>query len=274
MRIKSFDGTKISYRIRRKQNIFLIFIHGWVNNWTAWRKELLYFEKLGYSTLALDLRGHGESDKPEEKERYKLENFARDIDEIIRKEKIKDFVLIGHSMGGMIALEYFNLYHKIRNVSGLVLCDTTSRNVLLHKSVNKVAPFVRHVLDFLIFKNQINKEHFRHMKDIDLSKYANSTDVMIFYHGLHNTPTKSVFACLEEMMDFDLTRTLNKINVPVLILEGEDDKYLTKLCAKELARKIKGSKLKTIPRASHCINIESSQEVEKEIEKFLGKVPL
>lgn len=99
MFLKSFDGTKIYYKINRKSGLFLIFVHGWTNNWSVWEKEIKFFQKKGYSTLTLDLRGHGQSDKPQNKKQYRFQCFAKDINEIIKKEKINNFVLIGHSMG-------------------------------------------------------------------------------------------------------------------------------------------------------------------------------
>ncbi|MBW2999897.1 alpha/beta hydrolase, partial [Candidatus Woesearchaeota archaeon] len=143
MFLESFDKTKIYYRIKRKSDLFLIFVHGWAQNWTAWKKEINFFQEKGYSTLALDLRGHGLSDKPEKKRQYRLKCFAKDIRRIIKKEKIKQYVLIGHSMGGMISLVYYKLFNK--KINALVLCSTTAENVLEHKKIRALSPFIKHV---------------------------------------------------------------------------------------------------------------------------------
>ena len=76
---KSFDNTKISYKVHRGDNLFLIFVHGWANDWTTWKDEIDFFKNLGYSTLTLDLRGHGQSDKPESENKYSLDCFAKDF---------------------------------------------------------------------------------------------------------------------------------------------------------------------------------------------------
>ena len=271
MYIISFDGTKIWYKIKRKNKPFLIFIHGWANDWTTWKKEITFFERKGYSTLALDLRGHGRSDKPEEKKKYELKCFAKDIYEIIKKENVNNFVLIGHSMGGMIALEYYKLFNKEKYNKGLILCDTTCKNVLEHKKINFISPFIKHVLDFIISHEHINKEHFRHLKDIDLTNYKHASDYVIFYEGLHNTPMKSVFSCMESMMKFDASSILRKINVPVLILEGDEDKLLPKIDSIQLYHEIKNAEIDFIPKGRHFINLESPQLVDKYIFNFLQK---
>lgn len=271
MYVKSFDGTKIWYKITRKDKPFLIFIHGWANDWTTWKKEIDFFEGKNYSTITLDLRGHGQSDKPEEKERYEIECFAKDIHEIVKKENIDNFVLIGHSMGGMIALKYYELFNKEKHNAGLVLCDTTYKNILEHKTINIISPFIKHVLDFIISHEHINKKHFGHLKDIDLTKYKHASDYLIFYEGLHNTPMKSVFSCMEAMMSFDTNSILHKIAVPVLIIEGNKDNLLPKIDSIELYHEIKNAEIDFIPKGRHFVNLESPELVNKYIFNFLQK---
>ncbi len=101
MRLDSFDGTNIFYDYRKGRiPLCLVFLHGVAGNWTVWKKEIDFFSKKGFTTLAIDLRGHGCSDAPTAFEKYKMTNFSKDVRKIIHKEKIKKFVLIGHSLGG------------------------------------------------------------------------------------------------------------------------------------------------------------------------------
>lgn len=271
MYINSFDGTKIWYEISKRNKPTLLFIHGWANDWTTWKKEITFFKRKGYSTITLDLRGHGKSDKPEEKEKYELECFARDLHEIIENENVDKFVLIGHSLGGMIALKYYELFNNKKGINGIILCDTTDRNILEHKEINVISPFIMHVLDFIIAHEHINKKHFKHLKDIDLTKYKHASDCFIFYEGLHNTPMKSVFSCMEAMMKFDVSATLSKINVPVLIIEGSKDKLLPKIDSIQLYREIKSAEIDFIPKGRHFVNLERPDLVDKYIFNFLEK---
>jgi pimeloyl-ACP methyl ester carboxylesterase len=271
MFLESFDGTKIYYRIKRNSNLFLVFVHSWATDWTIWKKEIGFFEKKGYSIVTLDLRGHGQSDKPESKRKYLLECFAKDIHEIITKENIKHFILIGHSMGGMISLVYYKLFYKNKHIKGLVLCDTTCRNVLKHKTIKFISPFIKHVLDFIISHEHINKAHFSHLNNIDLTKYNGYSDNFVFYKGLHNTPMKSVFACLESMMKYDVKPILRKISIPVLIIEGGRDKLLPKIDSIELYGEIKSAELDFIPKGKHFVNIDSPKLVDKYTFNFLKR---
>ena len=84
--MKSFDKTDIHYVCKKGEEVIptLIFLHGWAHNYTVWNKEIDYFNKLGYNTIALDLRGHGKSGNPKKLSDYSMEHFARDINHIIK----------------------------------------------------------------------------------------------------------------------------------------------------------------------------------------------
>src|SRR3989344_6386457 len=104
---QSFDGAKIYYdKTVRDKNKWLIFLHGFGGDLTAWQKERAYFAKLGLSTIAMDLRGHGLSARSDKKDFYKLESFAKDVQMLIQHESIKNAILVGHCFGGMVAI-YF-----------------------------------------------------------------------------------------------------------------------------------------------------------------------
>lgn len=261
MYIKSFDGTKIYYRIKRQSKLFLVFIHGWLNNWPVWKKQINAMQRQGYSTLTLDLRGHGKSGKPEEKEKYELENFAKDLYEIIKKEKIKDFVLIGHSMGGMISLLYYKMFKT--KPKALILAGTTSKGVLSHYMIKKYKKNIKKTLDFLMEHEKIKN------KEAKIKEPKNIPDLVIksFIH----TPKKVGLACLKSMIDYDAKDVLKKIKQPVLILEGEKDIFLPEVNAKEMFKKIKNAEIVIIPKATHWLNFEKPKTTTKYIQEFLQK---
>ena len=122
---ETFDGLKLKYRIKRNKKPFLVFLPGFFGNSSVWVPVLRYFEKKGYSTLTFDFRGHGFSDKPRRKRLYRFENFVKDLDLLLKKEKIKNFIFIGYSTGGQIAV-----YHQARfkKAKKMVLISTNYEN--------------------------------------------------------------------------------------------------------------------------------------------------
>lgn len=168
----------------------------------------------------------------------------------------------------MIALTYYKLFNK--KIKALVLCDTTYKNALEHHKIKVISPFVKHILDFIISHKSINKKHFSHLKDVDLTKYKDSSDYFIFYEGLHNTPMKSVFACLESMLDYDVKSGLGKISIPVLIIEGSEDKMLPEIDSFEMFEEIKSVEMDFVPQGRHFVNLEFPKAVDKYILHFLN----
>ena len=279
MYLTSFDKTRIWYhykKAKKKNAPVLVFIHGWINNWTSWEKEIHFFEKKGFGILAFDLRGHGKSEAPEKKEAYTLAAFAKDIERIRKKEKIKEIVLIGHSMGGMIALQYQKSFGK--NVAALILCDTTYKNVFEESTFKLFSPFVRLVMDFILKNTWLLKTHFSHIKEIDLTrikKTAPDYDTADYaYQCLSETPMTAVFACLEAMMDFDATKELKKIKKPVLLIHGDRDQTIPLIDTVKMYESIQSAALYFVPNGKHCVELDDPRKIDHVILTFLQKQKL
>ncbi len=270
--LTSFDCTKIYYRVKKQSKKFLVFLHGTPHNHTVWNKELNYFEKLGYSTIAIDLRGHGKSGMPEELKDYAFDKFAKDINLVIKRERVKNFALIGHSFGGMIALSYYSIFPK--NVKAMVLLDTIYENPLKHMAFVKyfkLTNFTSLLLKFILSNQKIQKKHFPY---VNFSKLKDHPDLYYWIKGAETTPIKSVLSCLEQMIRFNKADVLRKITVPTLILEGEKDTKTSLEDVRKMAKKINGSKLVVINGATHDTNIINPRVVEREIWKFISFIAL
>jgi len=264
--INSFDKTKIYYEHSKKGKETLIFIHGWGHNHTVWNKETNFFSSK-YSTLTLDIRGHGESGKPEEISSYKLENFARDIEEIIKKNKIKQPILIGHSLGGMITLKFIEIFPK--TAKAIILIDATHKNPLEGRYSQTTSKLTEKVIEFIFKHKHIQKKHF---KNVDFSKFKKHSDIYYWLKGLEVTPTKSLLACLKEMLEFDETKILHKIKIPTLIIWGDKDTIIPLNQIKEMNKDIKESKLVIIKKGTHDTNITNSEKINEEINYFLNNL--
>lgn len=113
------DGVTLRYDEAGAGEPALLFIHGWTCNRTNWRDQFSHFAKK-HHVVALDLRGHGESDKPDED--YSIDGFVEDIIWLIDELGLEKPVIVGHSMGGCIAM---NLARKHPDVaSAVVLIDS------------------------------------------------------------------------------------------------------------------------------------------------------
>jgi pimeloyl-ACP methyl ester carboxylesterase len=94
------DGVRLAYTDAGAGEPALVFVHGWTCNLSHWRHQVAEFTDTN-RVVALDLRGHGESDKPEQD--YSIDGFAEDVAWLIGQLGLKRPVVIGHSMGGIVA---------------------------------------------------------------------------------------------------------------------------------------------------------------------------
>ncbi len=101
----TFEGNKIRYYDigdRKKKNA-IVFIHGWTGNADLWKDSYSAFPN--YRVIALDLIGHGKSDKP--KVEYTMDLFARSVVAVMKHAKVDKAVLVGHSMGMPVARQIY-----------------------------------------------------------------------------------------------------------------------------------------------------------------------
>jgi pimeloyl-ACP methyl ester carboxylesterase len=112
-----YDGSRVHYESYGKGQEAVVFIHGWTCDLTFWRGQVSVYEKR--RALLVDLPGHGQSDKPEVD--YTQERFARAIDAVMRDAGVTRAVLVGHSMGGPVALTFLRLFPA--ETKALVLVD-------------------------------------------------------------------------------------------------------------------------------------------------------
>ena len=112
-----YDGARVHYESYGRGKDAIVFIHGWTCDLTFWRGQAPVYEK--HRALLIDLPGHGQSEKPDVT--YTQERFARAIDAVMRKDGVDRAILVGHSMGGPVALTFMRLFPE--KTKALVLVD-------------------------------------------------------------------------------------------------------------------------------------------------------
>lgn len=265
---KSFDGTKIHYQktpgIRNK---CLIFLHGLGGDLTAWQKERAYFTDMGIPNIAIDLRGHGLSERSDEKDFYKLENFAKDITVLMEEEKLTNAIVIGHCFGGMVSIYFQSQYPK--HSKGLVLIDTSYKPPFVSDRPTAQALFkqliaiVLKVAPNLKAKGHRNFDKYIGTGDFDIKRLSGD----ILHTSLH-----SYLLICNHLIDLDVKKLLDKITVPSLIIEGLNDTVFPEEIAEYLSKRIKKSELDLIPGANHILVINNPEDLQKDIESFLKKI--
>jgi len=121
-RFTKLDGARIHYVNYGKGSEALVLIHGWTCNIDNWRDQVPDFAKRN-RVIAIDLPGHGQSDKPQVT--YSMDYFARAVDAVMRDAKVKRAVLVGHSMGTPVARQFYRKYPE--KTVAIVIVDGSLR---------------------------------------------------------------------------------------------------------------------------------------------------
>lgn len=263
--IESTQGVKIYYEVDHPiKDSCIIFLHGLGGNLTAWDEERKILRGLGYQTLALDLRGHGLSDRPKNAKFYKIRHLVQDVFLIIKQENIKNCIIVGHCVGGMVTI-LLGAKRKT-NIKSVILIDTNYKPPYLgqfiydKKYLSNILSVIVRYSPTLAFRRHSDLSQFVGTGDYNLRRIA--------YDVVH-TSLKSYLLFLEEFCKFDATKSVSRINKPTLILQGLRDSVFPPYLAFDLADKIKGSKLEFIEEANHILVINNPMEIANKIDNFL-----
>lgn len=263
----SFDGATIHYHVSYgKKKKWLIFLHGLGGDLTAWRKERRYFDSLGLSTIALDLRGHGLSQRSQEKDFYKLTNFAKDISVLIQAEKIDDCVLVGHCFGGMVSISFGATFPQLP--TSLILVDTSYRPPFISSNFVE-RTFLKIILDLFAmylpnFKEKGHANFLKFTNTPDLSSRRLLSDIL-------HTSLRSYLLICENMIDYNAQALLSKIIKPTLVIDGTADSIFPPDVAEAIKERIKRSELDLIEGANHILILNNPADLNESIHSFLKK---
>lgn len=126
-------GVRLYYTDSGSGDPPLLFVHGWCCDSTNWRKQVQAFRRT-HRVVTTDLRGHGRSDKPEQD--YALDGFAEDLEWLMGELALRKPVVIGHSMGGLIALILAR--RKKRALRGLVMVDASLHITMSQEAIDGI----------------------------------------------------------------------------------------------------------------------------------------
>jgi 2-succinyl-6-hydroxy-2,4-cyclohexadiene-1-carboxylate synthase len=267
-KIKSFDGNYINYDIERISDKFIVFLHGAGGELAAWEEIRNFFTKKKISTIAIDLRGHGLSERPNSIRDYRLKNFAKDIYKVINKEKIKKFIIVGHCFGGIITIIFHELFPK--KAKAYVLIATSHKAPKNLKIVFKKNFFTNYILNNYLEKSKSNgKNKYRNYNKIIPAK---DWDLINILQDITHTSLKSWIYTYENMSKFKGKKILNSIKKPVLIIHGDKDTVIKASASNKINKFIKNSQLEIIPNENHLIIINNPKRIYKEINKFISKL--
>jgi len=253
MPIVRIDGKQISYWIGGRDLIerkeVILFVHGAGGGEYTWSYQKGFFEKQ-FSPIIIELPGHGESGGEGEQE---IGRYTEHVHAFLKAMKLSKVTLVGHSMGGAIvqtlALTHPEVIHKI------VLVGTGARL--------KVVPMILNGI----------KENFEEtVRKITRFAYSRKASLDLIERDISN-----LMRCRPEVLygdflacdRFDIMNEVEKIDLPTLVLCGEEDQLTPVKYSEFLHSHIKYSKIEILPNAGHMVMIESPQAFNEKIREFI-----
>lgn len=262
----TIDNYKIHYFQEGSGEVILL-VHGITTYSFIWRKIIPFLSK-DYNVIAIDLLGCGESDKKLDVA-YSLVNHSEMIFKFINQLGIKKFHFVGHDLGGGIG-QIFAVNHSE------LLYDLTVINTVAYDFwpvqpiIAMRTPIIRQLamasLDFGTFKIIVRR---------GLYHKENCTDELmsLFWKPMKTTEGRKAFLHFAHSLDnknlTDITDKLHNLELPILIIRGDADLYLSREIALQLNKNLKNSKLKIIKTAGHFIQEDEPELLSSEILNFI-----
>lgn len=249
----------------------VVLIHGWPLNGASWERQTAALLAAGHRVITYDRRGFGRSSQPSVG--YDYDTFAADLDVLMRHLDLKDAALVGFSMGTGEVARYLGTYGSARvrkaALLGVIppfLLKTADNPDGVDESVFQgirdgiTADRPAFMLEFL--KNFYNFDTFGGTR---ISEQA----LMQSWNVAVSASAKGSLDCVTSWLE-DFRGDLPKIDVPTLIIHGDDDRILPyDVTAKRLAPLIEGATLVTLKGAPHGMLVTHTDEVNQALVPFL-----
>jgi non-heme chloroperoxidase len=267
--ITTKDGAHIFYKDWGKGQP-VVFSHGWPLSADDWDGQMLFFGQRGYRVIAHDRRGHGRSTQTWDGN--EMDTYAEDLSALFEALNLKDAIMVGHSTGGGEVARYLGRYGAKR-VSKAVLISSVPPLMLQTEKNPGGLPLS--VFDGLRAALAANRPQF--YKDITLPFYGYNRPGAIISEGLREHwwlqgmlgGVKAHYDCIKAFSETDFTEDLKKIDIPVLVMHGDDDQIVPIGAAGLMSAKIlKNATLKVYKGFPHGMPATNADQINADLLAF------
>jgi non-heme chloroperoxidase len=251
----------------------VVLIHGYPLSGASWEKQVPALLAAGHRVITYDRRGFGNSSQPTTG--YNYDTFAEDLHKLVTQLKLRNFSLVGFSMGGGEVARYIGKYGS-KGVNKAVIIGGVPPFLLktpdnaegvdgsVFEGIQKAVAADRYAFFTEFFKNFYNT-------DVFLGKRISEQALQAGWNVAAGASATASLACVPTWHE-DFRNDVTRIDVPTLVIHGEADRIVPIAAAgQRTAKLVKGTRLVTIKDGPHAVIWTHADEVNAELVSFLGK---
>ncbi len=268
--IKTKDGTEIYYK-DWGSGAPVVFSHGWPLTADAWEDQMMFLADHGFRTIAHDRRGHGRSSQPWGGNH--MDQYADDLAELFEKLDLKGATMIGHSTGGGEVARYIGR-HGTKRVAKAVLVGAVPPIML--KTAANPGGLPMDVFDGI--RKGVAADRSQFFKDLTTpffganragSKVSQGMRDSFWMQGMMGG-LKNMYDCIKAFSETDFTEDLKKIDVPTLLIHGDDDQIVPiGAAAQRSIQLVKGATLKVYTGGGHGLAATHKDQLNADLLAFV-----
>jgi non-heme chloroperoxidase len=268
--IRAKDGTRIHLKDWGTGQP-IVFSHGWPLSSDEWDAQMLFFGQHGYRVIAHDRRGHGRSGQTWDGN--DMDTFADDLAALFEALDLKNATLIGHSMGGGEVTRYLGRHGSKRVAKAVLIASVPP---LMLKTDANPGGLPIEVFDGI--RAGVAQNRPQTYKDMSLPFYGFNRPGAKISEGIREHwwlqgmmgSVKAQYDCIKAFSETDFTEDLKKIDIPTLIMHGDDDQIVPiEASGRASAKLVRNATLKVYPGYSHGMATTLAGEINADLLAFI-----
>jgi non-heme chloroperoxidase len=268
--ITTTDGTQIYFKDWGEGQP-IVFSHGWPLTADAWEDQMVFLAARGYRCIAHDRRGHGRSSQPWNGN--EMDTYADDLAAVVEALHLQHAIHVGHSTGGGEVARYIGR-HGTKRVAKAVLIGAVTP--LMLKTATNPGGLPMEAFDGI--RAGVLGDRSQFFKDLSGPFYGANRPGATVSQGLRDSfwlqgmlaGHKAVIDCIKAFSETDFTEDLKRIDVPTLILHGDDDQIVPiGASAMRSSTLVIGSTLKVYPGLSHGMCSTNKDQINTDLLAFI-----
>jgi len=254
------SGLKLSYRyLKNKNKKTIVFLHGYNGNSKSWAYQFKFF-KHNYSLISFDFPGFGKSDDMKDPDMFKVSDL---IISALENLKIREYYIIGHSMGGMLA-QILSINKNASIIKMVLSCTHKGYSMKYKKPLRE--PYNKRLHE----RHKLSDVEYGKLRISKMLPGLQDKEIFDFLCLISRETSSEAIVCGGSSMQIlDTTDVLPKIKIPCLILTGSEDIVVSKEKSLFLYNSIKNALHTEIKGVGHAPYCENALEFNEKINSFL-----